>query len=290
MGSHAEKLSATDRNTAVTTEQNGTPKFINELQPSPAAPPEWSVENGMYSPFVTPNDLSRSLVAALETFSLPNPAAPPASPLAFMHFLQRLKTTKREGWRRFGIGSGESISDHMYRMSIITMLAPPSLKAQGLNIPRCTQMAVVHDMAESLVGDLTPRDNVAKTEKSRREETTMRFLTEKLLGSDAGGMDQAGKEIMELWHEYEEGNTLESKFVHDVDKLELLLQMNEYEKDFEKEKDLGEFAHVAKRIELPEMRAWCHEVLQERKDFWGKEHDGKRGAEEVEKVIRLEKN
>lgn len=25
------------------------------------------------------------------------------SPLAFFHFLERLKTTKREGWRRFGI-------------------------------------------------------------------------------------------------------------------------------------------------------------------------------------------
>lgn len=26
-----------------------------------------------------------------------------SSPLAFFHILERLKTTKREGWRRFGI-------------------------------------------------------------------------------------------------------------------------------------------------------------------------------------------
>jgi putative hydrolases of HD superfamily len=35
------------------------------------------------------------------------PGGPPAegstSPLAFFHILERLKTTKREGWRRFGI-------------------------------------------------------------------------------------------------------------------------------------------------------------------------------------------
>jgi putative hydrolase of HD superfamily len=36
------------------------------------------------------------------------PGGPPAtdseSPVPFFHMLERLKTTKREGWRRFGIG------------------------------------------------------------------------------------------------------------------------------------------------------------------------------------------
>ncbi|PHH87634.1 hypothetical protein CDD83_8614 [Cordyceps sp. RAO-2017] len=31
------------------------------------------------------------------------PSAGASSPLAFFHMLERLKTTKREGWRRFGI-------------------------------------------------------------------------------------------------------------------------------------------------------------------------------------------
>lgn len=31
------------------------------------------------------------------------PAPNDSSPLAFFHILERLKTTKREGWRRFGI-------------------------------------------------------------------------------------------------------------------------------------------------------------------------------------------
>ena len=31
------------------------------------------------------------------------PAEGSSSPLAFFHMLERLKTTKREGWRRFGI-------------------------------------------------------------------------------------------------------------------------------------------------------------------------------------------
>ena len=34
---------------------------------------------------------------------------------------------------------------------------------------RCIRMALVHDLAESLVGDITPYDNVSKDEKFRRE-------------------------------------------------------------------------------------------------------------------------
>lgn len=33
----------------------------------------------------------------------PAPTQGSSSPLPFLHMLERLKTTKREGWRRFGI-------------------------------------------------------------------------------------------------------------------------------------------------------------------------------------------
>ena len=188
-----------------------------------------------------------------------------SSPISFFHLLSRLKTTKREGWRRFGINHGESIADHMYRMSIITMLCPSSLSSK-LDIPRCTKMALVHDMAEALVGDITPVDGVLKTEKNRREAATMDYICDDLLGNVEGGM--SGREVREVWQEYEDGQTLESRFVHDVDKIELVLQMVEYEKQAEGQLDIGEFTWVAKRIVLPEVKVWCEQLLQERADFW----------------------
>lgn len=127
-------------------------------------------------------------------------------------------------------------------------------------------MALVHDMAESLVGDITPMDNVAKEEKNRREATTMDYLTGTLLGAVDGGMQ--GRGMREVWQEYEDNETLEAKFVHDVDKMELLLQMVEYEKRREGKLDLGEFLNVAQGIQLEEMKGWCREVLRERQDFW----------------------
>ena len=42
-------------------------------------------------------------------------------------------------------------------------------------------MALVHDMAEALVGDITLMDEVTKHENSRREKTTWDFFTNSLL-------------------------------------------------------------------------------------------------------------
>ncbi|KAM0476449.1 hypothetical protein ACHAPX_006362 [Trichoderma viride] len=219
-----------------------------------------------------------SVKRVLEEIPSEAPAEGSSSPIPFFHMLSRLKTTKREGWRRFGIERGESISDHMYRMSLITMFAPPTL-AKKLDLQKCMKMALVHDMAELLVGDITPVDGVAKPEKSRREAETMDFLTKNLLRSVAGG--DVGTEIRSIWQEYEDSETLDSHFVHDVDKIELLLQMVEYEKQGKGHVDLGEFAYVSRKVTLPEMKEWAEELLREREALWQtKEHvHGEKGLE-----------
>ncbi|RMY70933.1 hypothetical protein D0863_05463 [Hortaea werneckii] len=232
--------------------------------------------------------------------TLPDPyPTNPTTPIPFFHLLERLKTTKREGWRRFGINHGESIADHMYRMSIMTLLCPPTLSLT-LDLPRCTRMALVHDMAESLVGDITPIDGVTKTEKSRRETETMDYICSSLLGSLRGDSNaHARDQIRAAWQEYEDSQTPESHFVHDVDKIELLLQMVEYERSHSatdddsnaKGLDLGEFSRVAGKIALPEMQTWAQEILQERRRFWaakgevpshmGDVSEGKRKAQDA---------
>jgi putative hydrolase of HD superfamily len=208
-----------------------------------------------------------------------------SSPLAYFHLLERLKTMKREGWRRFGIDRyvlpkvlrvpgadvfiscrGESIADHMYRMSLMSMLAPPALAAR-LDMNKCMKMCLIHDMAESLVGDITPVDGVPKPEKSRREAETMDYICGTLLGNVHDGA--VGTEVRAIWQEYEDSQTLESKYIHDIDKMELLTQMVEYERRGEGRLDLGEFAYVATKMVLPETQAWAAEILKEREDLWG---------------------
>ncbi|KAH7382702.1 HD domain-containing protein [Phaeosphaeria sp. MPI-PUGE-AT-0046c] len=229
------------------TQTNGVPApQAGQLQKEDAEQSTWSVESVL-------SELS--LTYAEST----------TSPLPFFHLLERLKTTKRAGWRRFGITECESISDHMYRMSIITMMAPASLTAK-LDLAKCCRMALIHDMAESLVGDITPVDPVSKEEKSRRESVTMDYICANLLGKFNGGLN--GKQVREIWQEYEDDRTPEAAFVHDVDKIELLLQMVEYERSSKCEKDLGEFTWVASKIKSVEVREWAEAVFRERQDLW----------------------
>ena len=77
-------------------------------------------------------------------------------------------------------------------------------------------------------------------------------ISQNLLGKVYGGL--AGQDIRAIWQEYEDSETLDSLFVHDLDKMELLLQMVEYEKRAKKTLDLGEFAYVATRVVLPEIK------------------------------------
>lgn len=207
---------------------------------------------------------------ALDTITAGKPTEGSTSPVPYFHILERLKTTKREGWRRFGIDRGESIADHMNRMALMTMLCPSEL-AKKLDLFKCMKMALIHDMAESLVGDITPVDGVAKPEKSRREAETMDYISNKLLGNVEGG--NVAKEIRDIWQEYEDSKTPESLFVHDIDKAELLLQMVEYEKRGQGKLDLGEFAYVKTKIMLPEVKSWADELILEREAIWdGKTH------------------
>jgi putative hydrolase of HD superfamily len=153
-------------------------------------------------------------------------------------------------------------------MSLMTMLCPPTL-APKLDLFKCMKMCLIHDMAEAIVGDITPVDGIAKPEKSRREAETMDYISKNLLGKVYGGL--AGADIRAIWQEYEDSETLDSHFVHDLDKMELLTQMVEYEKRANKCLDLGEFAYVATRIVLPETKQWADEILEERAKFWGTE-------------------
>lgn len=187
------------------------------------------------------------------------------SPVPYFHLLERLKTTPRAGWRRFGIDDCESISDHMYRMSCMTMMAPSSISSK-LDILKCCRMALIHDMAESLVGDITPVDNVSKEEKSRRESETMDYICHNLLGKFNGGMN--GQQVRQLWQEYEDSETLDSLYVHDIDKVELILQMVEYERREQGKLDLGEFTWVVRKIQLKEVKEWSDQLLWERMQMW----------------------
>ena len=85
-------------------------------------------------------------------------------------------------------------------------------------------MAIVHDLAEAIVGDIAPSANMPKEEKHEKERQAMQDMVALLNNSTAA------QEIQTLWLEYEEGSTSEALFIKDVDKFEMIVQAYEYEK------------------------------------------------------------
>ncbi|KAI7823578.1 HD domain-containing protein [Gamsiella multidivaricata] len=176
--------------------------------------------------------------------------------LEFLHIVEKLKRTKRTGWINHGIKPAESIADHMYRMSIMALLIDE--KTAGVDKNRCIKMTIVHDLAESLVGDITPYDGVSIEDKHTQERNAMHHLCHTLLGWSA-----QAQEIFGLWEEYEAASTPEALLVKDFDKFEMITQALEYE---ESEGTTLEdfFAGTRGKFKHPMVTAWVNELEAER--------------------------
>ncbi|KAH9806180.1 5'-deoxynucleotidase [Citrus sinensis] len=178
-----------------------------------------------------------------------------SSAIDFLSLCHRLKTTKRAGWVKRNVNNPESIADHMYRMGLMGLIMAD---IPGIDRDKCIKMAIVHDIAEAIVGDITPSDGIPKEEKSQREREAITYMC-KLLGQGA-----RAKEIDELWMEYEENSTAEAKIVKDFDKAEMILQAVEYEN--EQGKDLEEFFQsTAGKFQTELGKAWAAEIVSRRK-------------------------
>ncbi|WFC99159.1 hypothetical protein MYAM1_001901 [Malassezia yamatoensis] len=179
--------------------------------------------------------------------------------LYYMHFLQNLKLSKRTGWYHHAIPAPESIADHMYRMAMLAML----IDSEQLDISKCVMMALIHDLAEAQVGDLTPMCNVSKDEKQRMEHSAIEYFTKDLLQDST-----AGRHIRSLWEEYEQRSSDESRLVKDLDCFELCLQAYEYE-HANNTRDLQQFWQGAiAKIHHKQVREWATYLLHNRRKLW----------------------
>lgn len=124
-----------------------------------------------------------------------------------------LKRVKRQGWLDAGIPRAEveSVADHSFRVAFFAAFLAPS---DSLDVLKMVRMALVHDLAEAVVGDLTPRSGVTRKKKSRMEERIIRGLGNEML--------------LSLWKEYENGMTPEARMVREADVAERVLQALEY--------------------------------------------------------------
>lgn len=165
-----------------------------------------------------------------------------------------------------GVALPESIADHMYRMSMMAFLVQGKA---GVDVGRCIRLAIVHDVAESLVGDITPHDGVSDADKHALEAAGIAKLQGLLQGfgpsAPAEGDVVSARELKALWDEYEAGTSPEARLVKDFDKLEMILQALEYETT--QGKDLQSFFDgVRGKWKTDLGRQWAAEIERRREE------------------------
>lgn len=154
--------------------------------------------------------------------------------------LQRLKRLERTGWTLRGLPNGtESVAAHSFGVCATAMLLADEVKARGVAVDceRVLRMALVHDWAETRVGDM-PRTaaNYFAVEARRSAET-------RAFADVVSAVGAVGADYQELFNDYEQRKSLEARLVKAADVIDLLVQA--YALQRSGAKGLDEFWEVA---------------------------------------------
>jgi putative hydrolases of HD superfamily len=161
-------------------------------------------------------------------------------PFPLLTHLQALKRLPRTGWLLAGVADPESIAEHSFIMSWLALLLAEQINndyreqglTQPLDVAKVTQIALVHDVAESILTDLPKRSTelLGKAVKYQAEADAMHQLFQQMPN---------GAYYIACWQEYADGATPEGRLVRDADKLEMIHQALCYEQSGQR--NLNEF-------------------------------------------------
>jgi putative hydrolases of HD superfamily len=174
--------------------------------------------------------------------------------LDFFNTAANLKKISRQGWiDKLTIDNPESVADHTFSMAIIGMIFSD---LENCNTEKILKMILLHDLAESIIGDLTTKQ-IAKEQKTIVENSTMKKILNNLPIS-------LKKQYLILWNEYQANNSKEANIIHQLDKIEMALQAKIYSTEGHKKEKLESFFISAKNeIYDPKLLEWLAKILNQ---------------------------
>ncbi|OGI65247.1 hypothetical protein A3A95_03640 [Candidatus Nomurabacteria bacterium RIFCSPLOWO2_01_FULL_39_18] len=131
---------------------------------------------------------------------------------------EKLKTTTRHSWLSDSKRQ-ESVAEHSWMLCLLAVILEDKLKKK-VNLLKILKMLLIHDLAESVTGDIPVHEVSARqNRKYESEKKVFKKLVKNLPNKNA-------KEIISLWEEFEENKTKEAKFANSLDKMEAIMQHN----------------------------------------------------------------
>lgn len=167
--------------------------------------------------------------------------------LELFRTVANLKRTPRTGWIDRGLprAEAESVADHGFMTAFIAWVVAHD--DPDLDADRVLKLALIHDLAEAIVGDRPPYEphelpaddpDALRAFFSVRHVRTPENKAVKQRDEDAAAEHLIGlmpesvaQEIAELWREYEDAASPEARFVKNVDTLEAFLQSRIYRRE-----------------------------------------------------------
>ena len=134
----------------------------------------------------------------------------------------KLKNVIRTGWKNWNVERErvESVAEHIFGVQMLA-IAMKSEYEYDIDIMKVIFMLAVHELGEIVIGDLTMFE-ISKEEKAKREKEAVHEIL-------CGLLD--GKEIENLFTEFDSHSTKEAMFAYQCDKLECDLQSKLYDEE-----------------------------------------------------------
>jgi putative hydrolase of HD superfamily len=163
---------------------------------------------------------------------------PPMDPgtVEFVRRALSLKDQMRRGWQRIGIDRPESVADHSWGVSLLALVAAED--RPQLDRARLLELAITHDIAEAIIGDLIPGEYADKGEKIARERRALETMIETL------PLPLRGR-LLARFEELASNASPEARLIHELDKLEMAFQAERYHSQGRPSADLVPFHESA---------------------------------------------
>ena len=132
--------------------------------------------------------------------------------LDFLGAAGALKDQYRSGFTQ--AGDPESVPAHTWRLALLAVVLADEF--EGIDLARLLSLIVVHDLGETIHGDVPAIGRAPGFDKTAQERADMATLTEAL-------PDDMRARILDLWEEYEAAETPEAVIAKGLDKCETML-------------------------------------------------------------------